>query len=64
MAVFSALHTDQITIKGKNVAADISRHNDEIASLQAEMQKQNEKIQEMQRLLNWSADTIEKLSGV
>lgn len=64
MAVFSAIHADRICIKGDNIAADISRHNDEIASLKAEMQKQNEMMQEMQKLLSWSADTIEKLSGM
>ena len=63
MAVFSAIHADRICIKGNNVAADISRHNDEIASLKAQMQKQNARMQEMQTLLNWSADTIEKLSA-
>ena len=67
MTVFNTIRADciksrQVIINDVNVSASISKNNDEIRSLQEILEQQQKQMDEMNKLLHWSADSIEKLS--
>lgn len=61
MPVFDSLHADCLHCKTAVINnIDVSSV---IAVMQETIHKQQEKIDQMQNLLDWSADAIEKLSN-